>query len=158
MSRLWWLLCCTTLALVACATTDVESVWKDETRTEKLDKVFVLAVLKNPTYRDSVEYGIVNIVNSETLRAVETGAWRPTRSWRPMPALSRARITMSVSRVPTVTAASAVPTRPRCTTAVRAGARPGDGVSTKMGPAACAPRATPTSVPTRASVAPAIAV
>jgi hypothetical protein len=48
MNRLLWLLCCMTLMLVACATTDVESVWKDKTRTEKLDKVFVLAVLKEP--------------------------------------------------------------------------------------------------------------
>ncbi|MDH4007731.1 MAG: hypothetical protein OEU35_06695, partial [Desulfuromonadales bacterium] len=72
MNRLWWLLCCTSLVLVACATTDVESVWKDETRIEKLDKVFVLAVVKNPTYRDSIEYGIVNILNGETLRAVPT--------------------------------------------------------------------------------------
>ena len=54
MNRLLWLLCCTALALVACATTDVESVWKDEARTEKIDKVFVLAVLKEPAYRDSV--------------------------------------------------------------------------------------------------------
>ena len=72
MNRLLCLLCCTTLALVACVTTDVESVWKDETRTRKLDKVFVLAVVKNPTYRDSIEYGIVNILNGETLRAVPT--------------------------------------------------------------------------------------
>ncbi len=72
MNRLWWLLCCLVLALSACATTDVESVWKDETRTEKLAKVFVLAVLKEPAYRDSVEYGIVNILNGEELRAIPT--------------------------------------------------------------------------------------
>jgi len=72
MNRLLWLLCCTALALVACATTDVESVWKDEARTEKIDKVFVLAVLKEPAYRDSVEYGIVNILNQDDLRAIPT--------------------------------------------------------------------------------------
>lgn len=72
MSKFLWLLCCTALMLVACATTDVESVWKDATRTEKLDKVFVLAVLKEPAYRDSVEYGIVNILNMQELRAIPT--------------------------------------------------------------------------------------
>jgi len=72
MNRLLWLLCCTALALVACATTDVESVWKDEARTEKIDKVFVLAVLKEPAYRDSVEYSIVNILNQDDLRAIPT--------------------------------------------------------------------------------------
>ena len=72
MNRLLWLLCCTALALIACATTDVESLWKDEARTEKIDKVFVLAVLKEPAYRDSVEYGIVNILNQDDLRAIPT--------------------------------------------------------------------------------------
>ena len=72
MNRLLWLLCCLVLALSACATTDVESVWKDATRTEKLNKVFVLAVLKEPAYRDSVEYGIVNILNGDELRAIPT--------------------------------------------------------------------------------------
>ena len=72
MNRLFWLLCCTALVLSACATTDVDSVWKDETRTEKLDKVFVLAVLKEPSYRDSVEYGIVDILNRDELRAIPT--------------------------------------------------------------------------------------
>jgi len=72
MNRLLWLLCCTALALVACATTDVESVWKDEAKTEKIDKVFILAVLKEPAYRDSVEYGIVNILNQDDLRAIPT--------------------------------------------------------------------------------------
>ena len=72
MKRFLWLFCCIIPLLAACATTDVESVWKDETRTEKLDKVFVLAVLKEPAYRDSVEYGIVNILNEDELRAIPT--------------------------------------------------------------------------------------
>jgi len=64
---------CTALALVACVTTDVESVWKDETRTEKLDKVFVLAVVKNPAYRDSIEYGIDGVLLPRLVdRKVET--------------------------------------------------------------------------------------
>ena len=66
------LFCCMTALLVACTTTDVESVWKDQTRTEKLDKVFVLAVLKEAAYRDSVEYGIVNLLNEYELRAIPT--------------------------------------------------------------------------------------
>lgn len=72
MKSFLWLFCSMVPLLAACATTDVESVWKDDTRTEKLDKVFVLAILKEPAYRDSVEYGIVNLLNTDELRAIPT--------------------------------------------------------------------------------------
>jgi hypothetical protein len=72
MKRFLWLICGFALLLVACATTDVESVWKDETHTGRLNKVFVLAVLKEPASRDSVEYGIANILNGDHLRAIPT--------------------------------------------------------------------------------------
>lgn len=73
MNKFLWLLCCAALVLVACAEkTEVMSVWKDETNTVKLNKVFVLAVVKNPEVRRSVEYGIVDLLNGETLRAIPT--------------------------------------------------------------------------------------
>jgi hypothetical protein len=60
--------------LVACAAdkTKVQSVWKDETKTGKVNKVFVLAVVKDPAYRRSIEYGIVNTLNEYKLRAIPT--------------------------------------------------------------------------------------
>jgi len=72
MPRFLWILCLTTLGVAACATTKVESVWKDQAQTGTLDKVFVLAVLKEPANRDAVEYGIANILNGDTLRAIPT--------------------------------------------------------------------------------------
>ncbi|MGW8311928.1 MAG: hypothetical protein ACWGOL_01705 [Desulfuromonadales bacterium] len=72
MPRLIWILCLMALGVAACATTKVESVWKDKAQTGKLDKVFVLAVLKEPANRDAVEYGIANILNADTLRAIPT--------------------------------------------------------------------------------------
>jgi hypothetical protein len=58
--------------LVACATTEVKSVWKDESKTGKLDKVFVLAIVNQPTSRRAVENGIVNLLNKTHLRAIPT--------------------------------------------------------------------------------------
>jgi len=73
MNKFIGLLCCTMLLLVACAEkTEVMSVWKDEAKTGKVGKVFVLAVLKEPAYRRTVEYGIINLLNDESLRAVPT--------------------------------------------------------------------------------------
>ena len=73
MNKFLWLLCCTALVLVACAKNDdVVSVWKDETQTGKLNKVFVLAVVKDPSYRRSIEYGIADILNEDSLRAIPT--------------------------------------------------------------------------------------
>ena len=74
MNKLLWLFCCSALVLVACAKTDndVVSVWKDETRTGKVNKVFVLAIVKEPAYRRSVEYGIVDQLNATNLRAIPT--------------------------------------------------------------------------------------
>ena len=72
MNRMLSTLCVTVLLLAGCATTTVESVWKDSGKNVKLGKVFVLAVLKDPANRDSVEYGIANILNADTLRAIPT--------------------------------------------------------------------------------------
>lgn len=73
MNKFLWLLCCVPLLLVACVeNTEVMSVWKDETNTAKLNKVFVLAVVSRPEVRRSVEYGIVDLLNGETLRAIPT--------------------------------------------------------------------------------------
>jgi hypothetical protein len=72
MTRHLWALCIISLGVAACASTKVESVWKDKSQTGKLNKVFVLAVLKEPANRDAVEYGIVNILNVDTLRAIPT--------------------------------------------------------------------------------------
>ncbi len=73
MNKFLWILCCAALLLVACAEkTEVQSVWKDEAKVGKLNKVFVLAVVKDPAIRRSVEYGIVNLLNKETLRAIPT--------------------------------------------------------------------------------------
>lgn len=72
MIRISWLFCGVALLLAGCATTQVESVWKDDAQTGRLNKVFVLAVLKEPGNRDSVEYGIANILNGERLRAIPT--------------------------------------------------------------------------------------
>jgi hypothetical protein len=72
MKPLLCLFCGIVLLLSACATTDVESVWKDDTQTGPLNKVFVLAVLKEPANRDSVEYGIANILNGDRLLAIPT--------------------------------------------------------------------------------------
>ena len=72
MPKLIWIICLMALGVVACGTTKVESVWKDKAQTGKLDKVFVLAVLKEPANRDAVEYGIANILNGDTLRAIPT--------------------------------------------------------------------------------------
>jgi len=72
MNKLLWTLSVTILLLSGCASTKVESVWKDPNKNVKLSKVFVLAVLKEPANRDSVEYGIANILNADTLRAIPT--------------------------------------------------------------------------------------
>ena len=66
-------MCCAALLLVACAEkTEVQSAWKDETKVGKINKVFVLAVVPDPAIRRSVEYGIVDLLNKETLRAIPT--------------------------------------------------------------------------------------
>jgi hypothetical protein len=74
MYKFLWLLCGAALMLVACAKNDTEvvSVWKDETKTGKINKVFVLAVVQEPTYRRSVEYGIADSLNEDHLRAIPT--------------------------------------------------------------------------------------
>ena len=73
MNKFLWMLCCAALLLVACAEkTKVQSVWKDETKTGKINKVFVLAVVPDPAIRRSVEYGIVDLLNKDTLRAIPT--------------------------------------------------------------------------------------
>ncbi len=74
MNKFLWLLCGAALVLVACAkdNTEVVSVWKDETKTGKIKKVFVLAVVQEPTYRRSVEYGIAESLNVSHLRAIPT--------------------------------------------------------------------------------------
>lgn len=73
MKKYLGMFACVALLLVACAEkTEVQSVWKDETRTGKINKVFVLAVVEDPTIRRSVEYGIVNLLNREKLRAIPT--------------------------------------------------------------------------------------
>jgi len=74
MNKFLWLLCGAALVLVACATNDTEvvSVWKDETKRGKINKVFVLAVVQEPSYRRSVEYGIAERLNISHLRAIPT--------------------------------------------------------------------------------------
>ncbi len=74
MNKFLWLLCAATLMLVACAKNDTEvvSVWKDQTKTGKINKVFVLAVVQEPSYRRLVEYGIADSLNATHLRAIPT--------------------------------------------------------------------------------------
>lgn len=73
MNKFLWLLGCAALMLVACADkTEVQSVWKDETGAGKVNKVFVLAVFKDPVVRRTVEYGVVGLLNGESLRAIPT--------------------------------------------------------------------------------------
>jgi hypothetical protein len=72
MNKLLWLTCGLVLLLTACATSGVVATWKDKTKTGKLNRVFVLAVVKEPAYRQLIEYGIVNILNEDRLRAIPT--------------------------------------------------------------------------------------
>jgi len=72
MKQLLWLICFAALLLPACATTVVKSEWKDTSSKGKIGKVFVLAIVNQPTSRRAVENGIVNLLNKDRLRAIPT--------------------------------------------------------------------------------------
>jgi hypothetical protein len=62
MKTRFFLICCTVLILAGCATTEVIDTWKDDSQIQKFTKIYVLAVVKEPTYRRMVEYELVKIL------------------------------------------------------------------------------------------------
>jgi len=65
------------LLLTGCATTEVLDTWKDDSQTEKITTVFVLAVIKEPAYRNLVENKLVNVFKETGVTAYPTHLYFP---------------------------------------------------------------------------------
>ena len=48
--------------LAGCATTEVIDTWKDDYQIQKFTNIYVLAVIKRPTYRRMVEYKLADVL------------------------------------------------------------------------------------------------
>jgi len=65
------------LLITACATTEVLDTWKDDSQTEKLTTVFVLAVIKEPAYRNLLENKLVKVLKDTGVTAYPTHLFFP---------------------------------------------------------------------------------
>jgi len=63
-----FLLCCT-LLLSACQTTETLNIWSDESQAHTFSKVLVMAVLKEPVYRNLLEQKLVDALKAEGINA-----------------------------------------------------------------------------------------
>lgn len=62
------LLCCT-LLLSACQTTETLNTWSDDSQAHAFSKVLVMAVLKEPVYRNLLEQKLVDALKAEGINA-----------------------------------------------------------------------------------------
>ena len=65
------------LLITSCATTEVLDTWKDDSQTEKITTVFVLAVVKEPAYRNLIENKLVNVLKETGVTAYPTHMFFP---------------------------------------------------------------------------------
>ena len=72
-----YLLCCTLLLLSGCQTTEVLNTWSDETQPYQFNKVLVMAVIKEPVYRDLLEQKLVTALKAEGIQAAAASSLYP---------------------------------------------------------------------------------
>ena len=68
MKSLFFLLCCT-LLLPACQTTEILNIWSDDSQKHTFNKVLIMAVLKEPVYRNLLEQKVVEALKAESINA-----------------------------------------------------------------------------------------
>jgi hypothetical protein len=77
MKKRFLLLFVSGLLLTSCATTEVLDTWKDDSQTEKFSTIFVLAVIKEPAYRNLLENKLVNVLKDTGVTAYPTHLFFP---------------------------------------------------------------------------------
>jgi hypothetical protein len=62
-------LLCSLLLLTGCQTTEVLNVWSDDSQGEKFSDVLVIAIFKEPAYRNVVEQRLVEVLQEQGVEA-----------------------------------------------------------------------------------------
>lgn len=70
-------LLCSLLLLTGCQTTEVLNIWSDDSQTEKFSDVLVIAILKEPAYRNIAEQRLVEVLQAQGVEAESAGILYP---------------------------------------------------------------------------------
>ena len=62
-------LLCSFLLVTGCQTTEVLNVWSDDSQGEQFSDVLVIAILKEPAYRNIVEQRLVEVLQAQGVEA-----------------------------------------------------------------------------------------
>jgi hypothetical protein len=62
-------LLCSFLLITGCQTTEVLNVWSDDSQGEQFSDVLVIAILKEPAYRNIVEQRLVEVLQAQGVEA-----------------------------------------------------------------------------------------
>ena len=58
-------LLCSLLLLTGCQTTEVLNIWSDDSQSEKFSDVLVIAIFKEPAYRNIAEQRLVEVLQAQ---------------------------------------------------------------------------------------------
>ena len=62
-------LLCSLLLLTGCQTTEVLNIWSDDSQSEKFSDVLVIAIFKEPAYRNITEQRLVVVLQAQGVEA-----------------------------------------------------------------------------------------
>ena len=70
-------LLCSLLLLSGCQTTEVLNIWSDDSLSEKFSDVLVIAIFKEPAYRNIAEQRLVEVLQAQGVEAESAGILYP---------------------------------------------------------------------------------